>query len=49
MLDELKQILSELYSKHGLTHEIIRLSQIVDTLINEEMKNKLTKSRGIIC
>ena len=38
MLNELKQILSELYCKHGLTTEIIKLSQVIDVLINEEMK-----------
>lgn len=49
MLDELKEILGELYAKYGLTHEVVKLSQTIDTLINQEMKNKLTKSREIIC
>ena len=40
MLDELKGILSDLYCKYGLTHEVIRLSQAIDILINQEMKNK---------
>jgi hypothetical protein len=38
MLDELKEILSSLYCQLGLTDDILRLSQVIDELINQEMK-----------
>ena len=38
MLEELKDILAELFYRHGLTPEVIRLSQVIDKLINQEMK-----------
>ena len=38
MLDELKSILSNLYTQHGLTDDILRLSQVIDILIYQEMK-----------
>lgn len=38
MLDELKEILSNLYMQHGLTDDILRLSQVIDILIYQEMK-----------
>lgn len=38
MLDELKDILSSLYCKLGLTSEVVRLSEVIDELINQEMK-----------
>lgn len=40
MLEELKDILAELFYRHGLTPEVIRLSQVIDKLINQEMKFK---------
>lgn len=40
MLEELKEILSSLYYRLGLTEETLRLSQLVDKLINQEMKNR---------
>lgn len=36
MLDELKDILGNLYGQYGLTYDILRLSQVVDILINQE-------------
>ena len=45
MLDELKDILSELFIRYGLTKEVIRLSQVIDTLINKEMRG-LNENRG---
>ena len=45
LLDELKDILSELFIKQGLTPEVIRLSQVIDTLINKEMRG-LNENRG---
>lgn len=38
MLDELKDILSSLYCQLGLTEDILRLSQVIDELIYQEMK-----------
>ena len=38
MLDELKEILSSLYCQLGLTDDILRLTQVIDELINQEMK-----------
>lgn len=38
MLEELKEILSNLYSQHGLTDDILRLSKVVDILIYQEIK-----------
>lgn len=38
MLEELSEILAILFIKQGLTPEVIRLSQVIDKLINQEMK-----------
>ena len=38
MLEELSEILAILFIKQGLTPEVIRLSQVIDELINQEMK-----------
>ena len=38
MLEELKDILAELFYQYGLTSEAVRLSQLIDKLINQEMK-----------
>ena len=38
MLDVLKDILSSLYCQLGLTEDVLRLSQLIDKLINQEMK-----------
>ena len=40
LLEQLKTILSNLYAKYGLTQEILMLSQLIDKLINQEMKFK---------
>ena len=40
LLDRLKEILSNLYAKYGLTSEVVRLSEVIDELINQEMKFK---------
>ena len=40
LLDRLKTILSDLYAKYGLTEETLELSQLIDELINQEMKFK---------
>ena len=38
MLEELKAILSNVYAQYGLTEDILMLSQLIDKLINQEMK-----------
>lgn len=38
MIEELSEILAILFIKQGLTPEVIRLSQVIDKLINQEMK-----------
>ena len=38
LLEELKAILSDLYAKYGLTEKTVELSQLIDELINQEMK-----------
>lgn len=38
MLEELKTILNNLYAKYSLTEETLELSQLIDKLINQEMK-----------
>ena len=45
MLDELKAILGKLFIKYGLTSEVVRLSEVIDTLINKEMRG-LNENRG---
>ncbi len=35
MLDELKSILGNLFEQHGLTDDILRLSQVIDNLLGE--------------
>lgn len=42
MLEELKEILSNLYAQYGLTDDTLKLSQVLDVLINNEIrKNKV--------
>ena len=38
MLEQLREILNSLYVKYGLTSEVVRLSEVIDKLINQEMK-----------
>ena len=38
MLEELQAILSNLYAQYGLTGEVLRLSQLLDILIYQELK-----------
>ena len=40
MLDELKDILNKLYLQYGATDDIVRLSQLLDRLINQEQQRK---------
>ena len=38
LLEQLKAILNNLYAKYGLTEETLELSQLIDELINQEMR-----------
>lgn len=38
MLDEMKDILGNLFAEYGLTDDILRLSQVVDNFLNEEVE-----------
>ena len=38
LLEQLREILNSLYVKYGLTSEVVRLSEVIDKLINQEMK-----------
>ena len=40
LLEELKAILTDIYAKYGLTDDTVKLSQLIDKLINQEMKFK---------
>ena len=40
MLDELKDILNSLYCQYGATYDIVRLSQLLGRLINQEQQRK---------
>ena len=40
MLNELKDILNKLYLQYGATDDIVRLSQVLDRLINQEQQRK---------
>ena len=41
MLDELKDILSELYFQYGITESTVRLSQLIDVSVyQEQVKNR---------
>ena len=40
MLNELKDILNKLYLQYGATDDIVRLSQVIDKLINQEQQRK---------
>ena len=41
LIEELRDIVGKLYEKYGLTAEVLRLSQILDLLLEEEEGEKL--------
>lgn len=41
--DDLKSIMSDLYFKYGPIDEVIRLSQVIDEIINNKMRNEKLK------
>ena len=45
LLEQLREILNSLFIKYGLTSEVVRLSEVIDTLINKEMRG-LNENRG---
>ena len=40
ILEQLREILNSLYVKYGLTSEVVRLSGVIDKLINQEQQRK---------
>ena len=47
MLDELKDILNSLYCRYGLIDDIVRLSQVIDKLINQEQQSKYFRTKNM--
>ena len=47
MLDELKDILNKLYLQYGATDDIVRLSQLLDRLINQEQQRKAFRTENM--
>ena len=45
VLNELRIILSDLYYKHGISDEVIQLSQIIDKLIVQKQIYYLNKTK----
>lgn len=41
--DDLKSIMSDLYFKYGPIDEVIRLSQVINEIINNKMRNEKLK------
>ena len=44
LVEELRDIVGKLFEKYGLTAEVVRLSQILDLLIEEE-QGRLTRCK----
>lgn len=40
LLEQLREILNSLYVRYGLTSEVVRLSEVIDKLINQEQQRK---------
>ena len=47
MLDELKDILNRLYIRYGATDDIVRLSQVIYKLINQEQQRKAFRTENM--
>ncbi|MGL5766299.1 MAG: hypothetical protein ACRCX8_11730 [Sarcina sp.] len=45
MLDEMKEILGNLFAEYGLTNDILRLSQVIDVMIVGEIDGNKTISK----
>ena len=45
MLEELKEILGNLYSSCGLNNDILRLSQLIDILVYQEMQRGVLNAK----
>ena len=49
LLEQLREILNSLYVKYGLTSEAVRLSEVIDELINKEMGEQIMTCRRKTC
>lgn len=43
LIEELKDIVGKMFEKYGLTEEVLRLSQLLDLLIEDEQEGKLSE------
>ena len=43
MIRELTELLAEMYDRYGLTKEVIRLSEIIDELVIDEQRGKMSE------
>ena len=43
LIDELRDIVGKMYEKYGLTEEVLRLSQLLDLLLEEEQEGNLSE------
>ena len=47
ILEQLREILNSLYVKYGLTSEVVRLSEVIDKLINQEQQRKAIRIKNM--
>ena len=43
LTNELKEIVGKMFEKYGLTEEVLRLSQLLDLLIEEEQEGNMSE------
>ena len=43
LIDELKDIVGRMFEKYGLTEEVLRLSQLLDLLIEDEQEGNMSE------
>ena len=43
LIDELKDIVGKMFEKYGLTEEVLRLSQLLDLLIEDEQEGNMSE------
>ena len=47
LLEQLREILNSLYCQYGATDDIVRLSQLLDRLINQEQQRKAFRTENM--
>ena len=43
LIEELKDIVGKMFGKYGLTEEVLRLSQLLDLLIEDEQEGNMSE------